>query len=294
MKLASVFKEKRVVFSFEVFPPKKSAPIETIYQTLEGLAPLNPDFISVTYGAGGSQTGNVTLDIASLIQDKYKIPALAHLTCLNSTRQQVNATLGALKAAGIENVLALRGDKNPDLPPQTDFLHADALIAAISAFDDFHIAAACYPEGHPQSASLEEDVDNLKRKLDAGASHLISQLFFDNADFYRFVDLARKKGINAPIEAGIMPVINGRQIQRMVSLCGASLPPRFAKMINRYGHSPEALRDAGIAYAAEQIIDLVANAAQGIHLYTMNNPPVAEKICGSVANIIACENRRDG
>lgn len=292
MKLKKIFSQKRVVFSFEVFPPKKTDSIDTIYNTLERLSPLNPDFISVTYGAGGGGAENQTVKIASLIKNKYGIEALAHLTCVNSTREETLRTLECLKLEGIENVLALRGDINPDMPPKRDFSHANELIRVVRTSGDFDIAAACYPGGHPECETLYKDIENLKRKVDAGATHLISQLFFNNDDFYKFLELARKSGINVPIEAGIMPIVNKKQIERMVSLCGASLPARFSKMMNRYGHSPEALRSGGIAYAAEQIIDLVANSVQGIHLYTMNNPYVAERICESVGEIIKCENAR--
>ncbi|MCI8442383.1 MAG: methylenetetrahydrofolate reductase [NAD(P)H] [Provencibacterium sp.] len=292
MKLSKLFQEKRVVLSFEVFPPKKNGSIDTIYETLEGLCPLRPDFISVTYGAGGNMADRSTIEIASLIKNRYHIEPLAHLTCVNSARQQVSETLQELKKEGIENILALRGDLNPDMPPRTDFRYASELIKTVREAGDFHISAACYPEGHSECATLEEDIEHLKEKVDAGASHLITQLFFDNTDFYHFRELARRKGISVPIEAGIMPVINKRQIERMVSMCGASMPKALARLLSRYGSDAAALREAGIAYATQQIIDLIGNSVQGIHLYTMNTPVVAQKIVSSVGDILRCENER--
>lgn len=292
MKLSKLFKEKRVVLSFEVFPPKKGGPVDTIYETLEGLCPLQPDFISVTYGAGGNMADRSTIEIASLIKKRYHIEPLAHLTCVNSARQQVQETLQELKREGIENILALRGDLNPDMPPKTDFRYASELIQTVREAGDFHICAACYPEGHSECATLEEDIAHLKEKVDAGAGHLITQLFFDNADFYHFQELARRRGISVPIEAGIMPVVNKRQIERMVSMCGASMPKALVKLLSRYGSDAAALREAGIAYATQQIIDLIGNSVQGIHLYTMNNPAVARKIVSSVGDILRCENER--
>ncbi len=290
MKLADLFTKRKAVFSLEVFPPKKSGSIETIYDTLEALEGLRPDYISVTYGAGGNLADNSTLEIAQKIKNRYHIEPLAHLTCVNSSREQVQKSLDRLEKAGIENILALRGDMNPELPPRLEFRYASELIGTIRAHGGFDIAAACYPEGHPECDSLEQDVEHLRQKVEMGATHLITQLFFDNADFYRFLELVRKKGIDVPIQAGIMPVVNKKQIERMVSMCGASIPASLSKIMNRYGASPEALRDAGINYAISQIIDLLSNSVEGIHLYTMNNPYVARKVSGSIASILECEN----
>lgn len=290
MKLADLFTKRKAVFSLEVFPPKKSGSIETIYDTLEALEGLRPDYISVTYGAGGNLADNSTLEIAQKIKNRYHIEPLAHLTCVNSSREQVQKSLDRLEKAGIENILALRGDMNPELPPRLEFRYASELIGTIRAHGGFDIAAACYPEGHPECDSLEQDVEHLRQKVEMGATHLITQLFFDNADFYRFLELVRKKGISVPIQAGIMPVVNKKQIERMVSMCGASIPASLSKIMNRYGASPEALRDAGINYAISQIIDLLSNSVEGIHLYTMNNPYVARKVSGSIASILECEN----
>ncbi len=286
MTIKSLFAEKKV-FSFEVFPPKKSSSIATIYQTLAELSDLRPDFISVTYGAGGNSADNSTCEIASVIKNRYNINALAHLTCINSGKDDVDAVLTALQQENITNILALRGDINPDHKGQGDFRYASELIEYIKGKGDFSIGGACYPEGHLEAESSVSDIRFLKQKVDAGADHLISQLFFDNNLFYSFVEKAEIAGIRVPIQAGIMPVVNKKQIERMVSLCGVSLPAKFAKTMQRFEHNSEALRDAGIAYAVNQIIDLIANGVDGIHLYTMNNPYIARKIAESVKNIIS-------
>ncbi|HHV50468.1 MAG TPA: methylenetetrahydrofolate reductase [NAD(P)H] [Candidatus Avimonas sp.] len=287
MSIAEIFKKKSTVYSFEVFPPKKTSSIDTIYSTLDELQGLKPDFISVTYGAGGNPADSSTCDIASVIKNKYGIQPLAHLTCVNNSRQDIMVILQRLKENGIENIMALRGDINPDVPPKTDFRHASDLVEFIKQNGDFHISGACYPEGHVESENLIQDILNLKKKVDAGAEHLVTQLFFDNSAFYSFVERARIAGINVPISAGIMPVVNKNQIERMVTLTAASLPAKFTRMLSKYEHHPEALRDAGIAYAIDQIVDLVSNGVQGIHLYTMNNPYVARRITEAVSSIIS-------
>ncbi|MGN0658718.1 MAG: methylenetetrahydrofolate reductase [NAD(P)H] [Emergencia sp.] len=286
MKLAELFNRDKTVFSFEVFPPKRDNPIRTVYETLDQLQDLKPDFISVTYGASGSLADNSTCEIASAIKQKYGIESAAHLTCVNSTKEEVTEVLRRLNENGVENILALRGDLVPDVPPKKEFLHASELITFIRASGyDFGISGACYPEVHLDSRNQVEDILNLKKKVDAGAQHLISQLFFDNSVFYDFVDKARIAGINVPIEAGIMPVTNKKQIERMVSLCGASLPAKFTKMMSRYENKPEAIRDAGIAYAVNQIVDLVSCGVDGVHIYTMNNPYIAKRISESVRSL---------
>ncbi len=287
MKIKSMF-ERGTVFSFEIFPPKKTSPIETVYNTLEKLGDLNPDFISVTYGAAGSTNKVSTCEIASAIKNKYGVVPAAHLPCINYTKEEILQILDEFKASGIENILALRGDINPDIPPKKDFRYASELIEFIKANGDFDIAGACYPEGHIECDNIIDDIHNLKKKVDAGAEHLISQLFFDNSCFYSFLEKIRIAGINVPVEAGIMPVVNKNQIERMVSLCGASLPSKFTKMMQKYEHSPEAIRDAGIAYAIDQIVDLVSNGVDGIHIYTMNNPYVARRISEAVESLIRC------
>ncbi|HHT88411.1 MAG TPA: methylenetetrahydrofolate reductase [NAD(P)H] [Clostridiales bacterium] len=286
MQIASLFQKNRPVFSLEIFPPKRIGPIDTIYKTLDNLKDLQPDFISVTYGAGGNAGDTTTADIAGNILNRYGILPLAHLTCVNYSRQEIGQILNILKEKEIKNVLALRGDINPDITPKKEFSYASDLIKYIKDKGDFYISGACYPEGHVEAKSLDEDIKYLKMKVEAGASHLISQLFFDNDYFYSFLEKVRKAGITVPIQAGIMPVINKAQIERMVTLCGASLPAKFTKMMQRFEHSPEALRQAGIAYAVDQIVDLVSQGVDGIHLYTMNNPFVARRITESIQGII--------
>lgn len=285
MKLCELFGKGRTVFTCEVFPPKKTAPVDSIYKTLDGMKDIRFDAISVTFGAGGSNVNQSTQEIAALIENQYYIPAMAHLTCVAAGRKDVDRILDQLKASGVENVLALRGDANPDYPPKTDFKYASELVAYIRERGDFGISAACYPEGHLESPDMVSDVRRLKEKVDAGAQHLVSQLFFDNDDFFRFLERARIAGINVPIEAGIMPVLSAKSIQRMVSLCGASMPAKLTRILARYGDHPEALREAGIAYAIDQITDLIAGGVEGIHLYTMNNPDVAREIAKSIASI---------
>lgn len=284
MKIKDIF-AKKTVFSFEVFPPKSTSSVDVIYRTLDELCGLNPDFISVTYSAGGSGNSSLSLDITEKIRSMGIIPVL-HLPCINYTKEQIDSTLTEAKSRGIENILALRGDINPDIPPVEDFKHASDLIIYLKSKGDFDIAGACYPEGHPDSENLDEDIANLKLKVEAGADHLVSQLFFDNEYFYNFREKTAKAGINVPVEAGIMPVTNKKQIERMVTTCGASLPHKFVKIMQKYEHNPEALRDAGIAYAINQIVDLLASNVDGIHLYTMNNAYVARKISDAVSGII--------
>ena len=292
MNISRLFDSKKVIYSLEVFPPKKTTSIDTIYNTLYGLRGLRPDFISVTYGAGGSPSQKQkTCEIASMIRSEYGIEPVSHLTCVGSTKESVRSFLDQLKASGVSNVLALRGDKTPE-NGVIDFKHADDLTRFIREYDDsFNVIGACYPEGHCEAASLDEDIENLKRKVDAGATHLISQLFFDNGQFYNFMDKVEKAGIRVPIEAGIMPVVNKSQIERTVSMCGASFPMKFSKMINKYADDPTALKDAGIAFATEQIIDLINNDVRGIHLYTMNRVEVATRITESISNILTSCNK---
>ncbi len=286
MKIVELFKRKTVL-SFEVFPPKRTSPIETIYDTLDELKALNPDFISVTYGAGGCENSKTTLSIASTIKNGYGVESVAHLPCINLSKEDVLQLLMELKKNNIENILALRGDINPEIPPRKDFLHASDLVAFIKNHGDFNIIGACYPEGHCESGGLINDIRNLKIKVDAGTDQLISQLFFNNDYFYAFRERACLAGINVPVEAGIMPVINKKQIERMVSLCGVELPRKFVKMMEKYENNPVAMRDAGIAYAIDQIVDLIAQGVDGIHLYTMNNPYIAKKIHEAIFFLIA-------
>ena len=286
MKMSKLFEVKKPVFSLEVFPPKKNAGgIETIYETLNGLKDLKPDFISVTYGAGGNLADNSTCDICSIIKNKYNILPIAHLTCVNNSKSDIDVILENLKEAGVSNILALRGDINPDVPPKNDFAHADELVAYIKSKGEFDISGACYPETHPDSEDTVSDILNLKNKVDCGAEHLISQLFFNNEDFYSFREKARLAGIKVPIEAGIMPVTNKSQVLRMATMCGASIPRKMSRLLNRFENNPKALEDAGIAYAIDQIIDLIANGVDGIHLYTMNKPYIAQRIFAAIESM---------
>ncbi len=282
--------QKRAVFSFEIFPPKRDMPIDTVYRTLDYLTDLAPDFISVTCGAGGSADGSNrrTIEVASAIQNKYHREGIAHLPCIHFSRADVLSMLDELEKNGVRKILALRGDRVPDLTPKDDFAHASDLVAFIRAHakDRFQIFAACYPEGHTEARDLDSDIQNLRKKVDAGVDRLISQLFFDNDYFYEFLDKTRKAGITVPVEAGIMPVTNKKQIERMVTLCGATLPRKFQRVLAKYESQPEALREAGIAFATEQIVDLLAHGVDGIHLYTMNNPYVARKISESIRTLL--------
>lgn len=275
----------RQVFSFEIFPPKTDYPIKTIYDTLDGLKDLSPDFISVTYGAGTKDDGGLTVDITSRIIDDYGFIGVAHLPGRNLTCEQMGGILRQLKERGIENVLALRGNDNPDVEPVGDFIHGSDVVSFVRENSDMNIIGACYPEGHNDSDTLAEDIRNLKVKVDAGCSQLISQLFLDNEFFYAFLERCDIAGINVPIQAGIMPVVNKAQIMRMVTMCGVQIPKRLIRILDRYSYKPEALRDAGLAYAIDQIVDLAANDVDGIHLYTMNHPDDARQIKLAVSNI---------
>lgn len=288
MKIKDLFIKDKPLFSLEIFPPKKTSPIETIYSTLDELVKVRPAFISVTYGAGGNGTDNRTAEIASIVKNKYGVESVAHLSCLYNSCSDVDETLIRLRDCGVDNILALRGDVVPDVPKLNDFRYASDLVRYIAKSDigDFDLCGACYPEGHVEAENLEKDVENLKIKVDAGATHLISQLFFDNDYYYDFLDMAAKKGVNVPIEAGIMPVTNKKQIERMVTLCGASLPPKFAKMMQKYGDNPEAIVESGIAYAVDQIVDLLSYNVDGIHLYAMNNPYVVNKIYSAIEKLL--------
>lgn len=291
MHTSEVFK-KKTAYSFEVFPPKKTSPIETVFSTLDDLKDLKPDFISVTFGAGGTSNSGNTLAIADRIKSVCGVESVVHLPCLYLSKEVARDFLTQFRQAGIENILALRGDVVDGVEPIGDFLHASDLISFIREFDEedssgkkFDIIAACYPEGHPKATSFVDDIKFLKHKVDCGANHLISQLFFDNSCFYEFLEKAHCAGVDVPIEAGIMPVVNRKQIERMVSVCGVVLPEKYVKMMDKYGDNDQAIRDAGIAYAIDQIVDLVSHGVDGIHLYTMNNPYIARKITEATASL---------
>jgi methylenetetrahydrofolate reductase (NADPH) len=288
MKIIDLFKNKKTVVSLEVFPPKIDAPIESVYKTIDELKDLKPDFISVTYGALGNIKGR-TVEIASKIKKEYGIESLAHLTCIAATKEEMNKTFMELKENGIENVLALRGDlpADPDFkfPDPLHFKYARDLIKEIKEKTDFSIAAACYPEGHVTCTSKVDDIKFLKEKVDMGAEYLITQLFYDNELFYEFMEKTAIANINVPISCGILPVLNKNQVMRITQLSGCKLPPKFLRILDRYENNPEALKEAGEAYAIEQIIDLMAFGVSGIHLYTMNKPDTARRIINNIENI---------
>lgn len=285
MKVSQVYKNKRSL-SFEIFPPKKDDELKNIDATLEVLSELKPDFISVTFGAGGSSNCNRTIGLARKIKYEYGIEPVVHLTCLHYDKKEIDGFAEVLKAEGIENVLALRGDANPNVPDKSDFRHSSDLISYLKKDNDFCFLGACYPECHPESSCVISDMKCLKKKVDAGAEVLLSQLFFDNDIFYRFYDKCRIADINVPVIPGVMPVINAAQIKRMVSICHAAFPAKFQRIISRYEDRKEALFDAGMSYYLSQIIDLLTNNISGIHLYTMNNPAVARRICEGIKNIV--------
>lgn len=287
MKIKQILEEKKPTISFEVFPPKRDMDIEGIFNTIAALKPLDPDFISVTYGAGGTSK-DTTIEIASRIKKEYDIETIAHLTCVTSTTQEVNETLTELKQAGVENILALRGDIPNNIPTAelpNDFKYASDLVKHIQTNGDFSIGGACYPEGHLDATSFDEDIWNLKRKSALGLDFLISQLFFDNEIFYRFAEKCQSHGINTPIIAGILPVLSKSQILRIQQLSGCTLPKKFLRILNRYEHDPKALKEAGTAYAIEQIVDLLSWGIDGVHIYTMNKPETAAKITDAIKSI---------
>ena len=286
MKTAELF-ENKTVFSLEVFPPKPDSDESVIYDTLEELSDISPDFISVTYGAGGGNNGCKTIQIASDIKHRYGVESVAHLPCIDLNKEQAVEILDRLQSNGIENVLALRGDRHDGIVSTGDFCHASDLISFIKENYNLNVIAACYPEIHPESQSAVDDLKWLRYKADCGADHLITQLFLDNRYFYDFYEKARIAGVRVPIEAGIMPVTNKKQIERMVKLCGVELPKKFIRVLEKYEHNEIALRDAGIAYAIDQITDLITEGVDGIHLYTMNNPYVAHKIFDAVQSLFA-------
>jgi len=288
MIIENIFKEKKPVISFEIFPPKKEAELNNIDATLKTLAQLHPDFISVTFGAGGSCADNKTVELAKKIKRDYDIEPLVHLTCISNSKEEIRQILRQMEDAGLKNVLALRGDVNPDpnVPVKDDFRYASELVAFIKEQGDFHVSGACYPEVHLEAKDAISDIRNLKKKVDAGVGHLTSQLFFDNNKFYDFLTKVRIAGIDTPVEACIMPVTNKAQIKRMVTMCGASLPDKFERILEKYGENKEALFDAGMVYAVNQIVELISYGVDGIHIYTMNNPVVAGRICDGIKNLV--------
>ena len=289
MKLSDFFAQNRLSMSFEVFPPKTGSSMETVTHATEAMALLHPSFMSVTYGAGGG-TSKYTLDIARHIEADYGVTTVAHLTCVSSTRETVRQRIAELKEAGIENVMALRGDLTPDQigADRSDwhFRHAVDLIHELKSQGDFCIGGACYPEVHPESRNQEEDIRHLKEKVDAGCSFLTTQMFFDNNLLYNFLYKIREAGITVPVVAGIMPITNAKQIDRAIKLSGSFIPQRFKALVDRFGSDPFAMKQAGIAYATDQIIDLYANGINNVHVYSMNKPEVAQQIQSNVSEIL--------
>ena len=286
MKIIDIIKSEKPTLSFEVFPPKTTDSMLSVKIATEKIAVLCPDFMSVTYGAGGG-TSEFTAEIAGNLQDKYDVPVLAHLSCVSSTKDEIHRQLDALKAKGIENILALRGDMPQGMSREhLDYRYASELTRDIKEYGGFCIGGACYPEVHPESENSIEDMKHLKEKVDAGCEFLTTQMFFDNNLLYNFIYRARKEGIEVPVVAGIMPVTNPKSIKRICAISGTALPQRFIRIVDRYGDSPEAMKQAGIAYATEQIIDLYANGVRAVHVYSMNKPDVAQKILENISAII--------
>lgn len=287
MKIRDILAQDKVTLSFEVFPPKTSLNYDSVEKATTEIAKLKPDFMSVTYGAGGG-TSEFTVDIASNLYHNYGVNSLAHLTCVSSTKEQVQRVVERLKEEGLENILALRGDlpKDPTLLENAEYRYASELIYDLKQLGDFCIGGACYPEGHTESVNKEEDIQHLKEKVDAGCEFLTTQMFFDNNILYNFLYRVRERGITVPVIAGIMPVTNGKQMKRICELSGTYLPTRFKAIVDKFGDTPDAMKQAGIAYATDQIIDLIANGIRHIHVYSMNKPEVAAGIQANLSEII--------
>ena len=289
MKISEILKNNKVTVSFEVFPPKQQANFENTVNAAKELCSLNPDFISVTYGAGGTTREN-TVEIASKILS-FGTPALAHLTCVGNTIDEAKNIISQMKKNKIENVLALRGDIPQGMPnPLSNELDHANVLAKILKDEGFCVGGACYPEGHPESHNRQEDIDNLKYKIDAGVDFLTTQMFFDNNMLYSYLYQIQSKGIHVPVLAGIMPITNSNQVSKMVKLSSAYIPAKLLSICDRFSENPEAMRQAGIAYATDQIIDLISNGVRGIHIYTMNKPSVAQEIYKNVDKIISAIN----
>ena len=290
MKLSELLQQDKLSLSFEVFPPKTDTAFESVKAATEEIAALRPSFMSVTYGAGGG-TSRYTLEIAKNIKEQYGVPTLAHLTCVSSTRETVAEKIKQMRDAGIENVMALRGDLTPELANSDRsgwaYRHAIDLIRELrESGADFCIGGACYPEIHPESADQKEDILHLKEKVEAGCSFLTTQMFFDNNLLYNFLYKIREAGITVPVIPGIMPITNAKQVKRSIELSGSFMPQRFKSLVDKFGSSPAAMKQAGIAYATDQIIDLYANGITNVHVYSMNNPDVARKIQDNLSDIL--------
>lgn len=289
MKIAELLKKETLSLSFEVFPPKTETVFESVKSATEEIAKLKPSFMSVTYGAGGG-TSKYTLDIAKNIKELYGVPTLAHLTCVSSSKETVRQKISELKNAGIENVMALRGDIPADMQDadksQWEYHHAVELVRELKNAGDFCIGGACYPEIHPESVNQKEDILRLKEKVDAGCDFLTTQMFFDNNLFYNFLYKIREAGITVPVIAGVMPITGANQVARAIQLSGSFMPQRFKSLVDKFGNDPLAMTQAGIAYATDQIIDLYANGIKNVHVYTMNKPHIARKIQENLSDIL--------
>jgi len=287
MKISGLFTGKPVI-SFEIFPPKPDFPLDTVFATLEELKGLDPAFISVTYGAGGSSSAR-SIEIVDRVKNHYGMETVAHLTCVGATPDTIDAVLDRLQALGVENILALRGDPpagDEFAPPADGFAYAKDLIRHVRGRGYFSIAAAAYPEGHLECRDIDRDVEYLRQKVEQGVDLLITQLFFDNALFYAFLEKIRGRGIKCPVSAGIMPVMNASQIKRITSLCGAGIPAKLQQVMDKYGAVPADMEKAGIEYASEQIADLLAHGVDGVHLYTMNKARQTKEIMGNIAGAL--------
>ena len=289
MRIDSIFKSGKISLSFEVFPPKNETLFDSVRDATERIAALMPSFVSVTYGAGGSGS-KYTLEIAKNIEEKYSVPTLSHLTCVGSSREDIYSHIETLKGAGLENIMALRGDIPEEKKSDevlSDYKHAVDLVSDIrKIYPEACIGAACYPEIHPESANSREDIKYLREKVDAGVDFLTTQMFFDNNLLYNFLYRIREAGISVPVVAGIMPITNAKQIERAIKLSGSFMPGRFKSLVDRFGNDPLAMKQAGIAYATDQIIDLYSNGVTNVHVYTMNNPDVAAKIQSNLSDIV--------
>ncbi len=290
MKISSLFKDDKFSLSFEVFPPKTDTVYDSVKYATEEIAKLKPSFMSVTYGAGGG-TSEYTLEMAKHIKNDYNVSSIAHLTCVSSNKSTVHGMIAKLKEAGIENIMALRGDiprerLNEDRSGW-DYKHATDLIYELKQYnEDFCIGGACYPEVHPESKNQREDIKYLKEKVDAGCEFLTTQMFFDNNLLYNFLYKIREAGITVPVIAGVMPITNANQVERAIKLSGSFMPQRFKSIVDKFGHDKDAMMQAGIAYATDQIIDLYANGVNNVHVYSMNKPEVAKKIQDNLSNIL--------
>ena len=285
MKISDILKEDRVTLTYEVFPPRAGDTYAAVAEKARTISALRPAFMSVTYRAGGD-TSDYTVELASDISGRFGVESLAHLTCVSSTRQQVADVLVKLREHGVQNILALRGDIPPEGPTAHDYAYASELVRDIKAQGDFCVGGACYPEGHPEAGGKAADIEHLKEKVDAGCEFLSTQMFFDNSIFYNFLYRIRERGIDVPVVAGIMPVTNAKQVKRITQLSGNYLPEKFKAVVDRFGGDPAAMRQAGVAYATGQIIDLIANGVNHIHVFTMNKPEVAQGIHDSLSELL--------